>query len=262
MLLKIKVLTLIYLFNNLILCGQNTPLDSISNFKITYNSIQETWSIFPLNQTQSVDYQYLLEYSEMRDYGIALEKFAFTPQFSFRDSLEIKAPVRLKIAPFKKNEQCGQESYFELKKHQGLGLPIQILQNEIWLSSELLTDGVLGNLQNNPNVWQAFSGENSSIYLDYQEISIPKNISLSFLTNVQMGVFLPKTIEYYTSEDGENWDFAWVNSFENTDIPKNPAIFKSVWDLPKDIVFKHLMIVLVPTSVNLSLFKVDEILVK
>jgi hypothetical protein len=250
------------IFRSFLWC-QNTPKDTISNFKTLYNSDRETWCIFPIKKTQNIDYQYLLEYSEMKDYGIALEKFAFTPQFSFKDSLEIKAPVRLKIAAFKNGLQYAKEIYFELKKHQGLGLPIQINQNENWAATALLSDGVLGTLQSEAAVWQAFTGKKSSIYLDFQEKMQAQNISMSFLTDVKKGISLPKAVEYYTSDDGDNWDFAWINSFENTAIPQNPAIFKSVWELPKEASFRHLMVVLVGFSTKKEeRYLLDELLVK
>jgi hypothetical protein len=247
------------------LLGQNSPKDSLSNFVITYQSDKNTWNIKPNYSSQKIDYQYLLEYPEMRAYGIGLEKFAFTPQFTFKDSLEIKAAVSLKIAPFEAGIQIGKEIYFDLKNHRALGLPIQVLQNERWEKTEKLSDGVLGSLHCELNVWQLFSGKENSIYLDLEDKITPQNISFSFFTNLKKEIILPKTVEYYTSDDGENWDFAWVNSFEDAAIPQNPAIFKSVWELSKESSFQYLMIVLVGDKnkkITKSTFYVDEILVK
>jgi hypothetical protein len=247
------------------LFGQKNQDDSLSFFQIYYNENQETWCIYPEKTVQEVDYQYLLEYAEMKEYGIALEKFAFTPQFTFKDSLLIKATVRLKVAPFRAGEQCGPEVYFDLIKHKGMGLPLQVFQNENWSPSALLNDGVLGSLRSGLNVWEVFEGKKSSMYLDFQDTLPRKSVSISFLTDVRHKILLPKMVEYYTSNDGENWEYAWINAFENTAIPNNPAIFKMVWEIPKGNEFRHLMLVLVdylPKKEDNSKYLVDEIIVK
>jgi len=67
-----------------------------------------------------------------------------------------------------------------------------------------LTDGVSG-IVNQYNTWVGFSGNNLDIAIDLREKQPVQKISVNFYNKNRDWIFLPTTVEFFTSDDGNNY---------------------------------------------------------
>jgi len=68
-----------------------------------------------------------------------------------------------------------------------------------------LNDGIRASLDYNDGYWQGFHGINADIVIDLGEGANFKSITATFLNDQQKWIFLPDTVHYYLSVDGQNF---------------------------------------------------------
>ncbi|MEW6508234.1 MAG: alpha-L-fucosidase [Bacteroidota bacterium] len=80
-------------------------------------------------------------------------------------------------------------------------------------SNYTLIDGFNGSANFKDGMWQGFNGTNLDLIIDLKEVKNISNISAGFLQDINSFIFLPESVEFSFSEDG--------NVFSNTVIIKN-----------------------------------------
>ncbi|MDH5399366.1 MAG: discoidin domain-containing protein [Cyclobacteriaceae bacterium] len=82
-----------------------------------------------------------------------------------------------------------------------------------------LIDGKLGSAGSLWNSWQGFEGNDVDVTIDLGKSQKVDSITVSFLQSQGSWVFLPTSVEYQLSADGQN--FESVATFENVIDPAN-----------------------------------------
>ncbi|MBD3178513.1 MAG: glycoside hydrolase family 92 protein, partial [Candidatus Latescibacteria bacterium] len=81
-----------------------------------------------------------------------------------------------------------------------------------------LIDGMRGGEDFRTGMWQGFQGISLDAVVDLGEIQRIESISTGFLQDQRSWIFMPQKVEYYISEDGE--DFTGVASLANSVSPR------------------------------------------
>lgn len=76
-----------------------------------------------------------------------------------------------------------------------------------------LVDGKLASAEDHQSFWQAWQGDDLSLSVDLGKSVEISEISISFLQNPGSWIFLPETVAYEVSTDGQN--FRQIGSFEH-----------------------------------------------
>lgn len=93
---------------------------------------------------------------------------------------------------------------------------------------EGLIDGKMGFADHRDLNWHGFEGDNLEAVIDLGESVLIKNIGASFLQSVNVGIFLPKRIDFSISDDGKT--FKSLETIQQTDDSQDttPYIHKFV----------------------------------
>jgi hypothetical protein len=94
-----------------------------------------------------------------------------------------------------------------LEENIAIGKKVTLLQNAKKYADEnpqTLTDGAFGGTNFNAN-WLGFEGKNLEAIIDLEQRTEISRISGDFLQTVNHLVFFPTDVEYYYSENGENY---------------------------------------------------------
>jgi len=81
-----------------------------------------------------------------------------------------------------------------------------------------LTNSMRGSLNHNDGRWQGFEGIDVDAVVDLGEKMPIKNLSTTFLNNINSWIFLPRKVVYSLSIDGENFETV---AEINNDLPEN-----------------------------------------
>ncbi len=95
--------------------------------------------------------------------------------------------------------------------------------------SYTLIDGVKGSINYNDGKWQGFNGTNLDVVIDLGKLKKIKEISASFLSDVNSFIFLPKLVEYSFSNNGKN--FKSLSELKNKIPEKHTEAFIHTFDL-------------------------------
>ena len=86
-----------------------------------------------------------------------------------------------------------------------------------------LTNGIKGTKNHSDGNWQGFRGDDLEAIIDLGEAIDVEKISASFLQNIDSWIFLPASVEFAVSEDGDN--FKVVTTLENDISQKQEGTF-------------------------------------
>ena len=86
-----------------------------------------------------------------------------------------------------------------------------------------LTDGIKGTKDHSDGNWQGFRGDDLEAIIDLGKTIDVKKITVSFLQNTDRWIFLPASVEFAVSEDGDN--FKVVTTLENDISQKQEGTF-------------------------------------
>ena len=209
----------------------------------------------------------MTELADIQRVGASLEQTNFTPKFAFRDSLEIRKAVRLKVAPFVGDTQLAEATYFSLADHLALGQPVAFgpdFDSPAALGKGFfLTDGRRGSADSCDGAWVAWQDSVAEMLLHFESPVTAKIVSLNFLNAPQRKILPPRTVEYFTSDDGLDWQLAWVNEFNINQLGNAASLETSAWLVPPEVKIGYLRIVVSrqPTGGGHWVFA-DEILIK
>ena len=86
-----------------------------------------------------------------------------------------------------------------------------------------LTNGIKGTKNHSDGNWQGFRGDDLEAIIDLGKVIDVEKISVSFLHNIGSGIFLPASVEFAVSEDGDNFKVA--TTLENNISQKQEGPF-------------------------------------
>jgi hypothetical protein len=164
--------------------------------------------------------------------GLEAARKNLSEQFSIRENLDW---VKERLAVFEKtcadanitmmNEmRYSVEEYLEgyratVERAQinnlAAGKPVKLLTKPKKYAQEdpqTLTDGALGGANFYAN-WLGFEGNDLEAIIDLGQNQSVNNVSTAFLQVVNHIVFLPKSVSFYASQDGQ--DFEWLGTIDN-----------------------------------------------
>lgn len=249
--------------------AQEAPTDSTKSGGYTLRFLPESnvWRLNAAPAPPGVGYFYMTELPDIQRVGASLEQTNFTPRFSFRDSLDLPKAARLKVAPFRGDTQLAEATYFTLAEHLALGKPV-IFSPEIGSLSDSiigigLTDGRLGSPDFRDGAWVAWQDSAMEMMLHFDDPIAAKTVSLNFLHAPDAHIFPPQMVEFFTSDDGLDWQLAWVNEFNINHLKTQASLEASVWLVPPEakITYLRLVVSAQPTVARHWIFA-DEVFVR
>ncbi|MFO7446440.1 MAG: alpha-L-fucosidase [Ignavibacteriaceae bacterium] len=86
-----------------------------------------------------------------------------------------------------------------------------------------LVDGVNGSIYFDDGKWQGYNGVDIEVVIDLENTKKIDKISARFLSNTGAWIFLPKSVEYFVSEDGKN--FQKLTEVKNDTDEKDKGAF-------------------------------------
>jgi len=120
----------------------------------------------------------------------------------------------MKVALNRKGVSMGAPLEFPIAGHPGAFSPIQIDHpiNPYYpgRGEQGLADGRLGTLDFRDGSWQACQGEDMAVQLDLGAPMAIDSLSMQFYRYQDAWIFLPDSIRFQWSSDGENWEGAWM----------------------------------------------------
>jgi alpha-L-fucosidase len=140
-----------------------------------------------------------------------------------------KAPIELEettalaaiaVSPDGKKSLHVKRQYNKAK----YGITINAPYNEKYTAGGdlALVDGMTGSSGFGDGKWQGYYGSDLDVTLDLRERKEIKNLSINFLRDTGSWLFLPDSVEYFTSDDGKNFTKlgAVANNGSNLDEKK------------------------------------------
>jgi hypothetical protein len=129
--------------------------------------------------------------------------------YLYKKPINIDHDVTLKTVAFKNNKQVERPVEYEVVTHKAIGKKViyrqEFSERYPGHGTQTLTDGLMGSLNYNDGYWQGFYGNNVDFVIDFGEEVTFNNISSTFLLDQKKWIFIPETVNYYFSEDGETF---------------------------------------------------------
>jgi hexosaminidase len=119
------------------------------------------------------------------------------------DDLTLKAIAYLNDAPLEKFAE------YKITNHNMLGKSIHYKENfsERYPAGgrNALNDGLRGSLNYNDGYWQGFNGKNVDVIIDLGDNFVFNSVTSTFLLDQKKWIFIPDVVNYYISQDGQNF---------------------------------------------------------
>jgi hexosaminidase len=129
--------------------------------------------------------------------------------FVYKNPVKIENDVILKAIAYKDGNKLEKVSEYNILYHRALGKKIQYVEgySERYPAngSQALVDGIKGSLDYNDGHWQGFNGRNADVIIDLGDEFAFKSISVTFLLDQKKWIFIPDTVNFYFSLDGNNY---------------------------------------------------------
>jgi hypothetical protein len=129
--------------------------------------------------------------------------------FNYKRPVKIDHQVILKAIAYKDEKQLEKPAEYLVDYHKILGKNIVYQENysERYPGNGpyTLVDGLRGSLNYNDGYWQGFHGNNMDVVLNFGEDISFKTISATFLLDQKKWIFIPQSVNYYISADGQNF---------------------------------------------------------
>jgi hexosaminidase len=154
--------------------------------------------------------------------------------FVYKKPISIGHNVTLKAVAYKDGKKMEIPAEYKISHHQALGKAVlyRIGFSERYPGKGIntLNDGLRGSLNYNDGYWQGFNGTNADIIIDLGEDVSFTTLTATFLQDHKKWIFLPETVNYYFSMDGDKYQkIAGVKhavSLDNPSIQTNDFMAK------------------------------------
>lgn len=93
---------------------------------------------------------------------------------------------------------------------------------------DALINGIKGTMDYRSGSWQGFHNRNLIATLDLGSLKNVNTISIGFLEDQRSWIFYPQKVEFWISEDGEQWNLLGKNTFTQSPKPSTEVSIKKV----------------------------------
>ena len=192
---------------------------NIAEYKIAFDPVRKIWRLNAERGMKDVILHYTSDGTEPT-----------AKSASFTDSLRIKEPGVVKVAPFRKDRQYKASQPFTLFANKALGKPVKYVSpiNRLYnkAGDMALVDGMLGSGEFNDGVWVGWQGVDLDAAVDLEQVTSFNSISSSFLSQSNSWIVPPKIVTFYISNDGANWTKLQTNDLNVDAMDFKPSIRK------------------------------------
>lgn len=141
--------------------------------------------------------------------------------------LEITSTTTFKAAAFKNERQYGDFVQRKFFVHQAVGVLPELAHpyNAKYDAGGQfgLTDGIRGTNNFRDGLWQGFERDDLEAIIDLGEVKPIQRISSGYLQDINSWIFLPLTVEYSVSTDGEHFEILWAEG-HNISLKNQDAV--------------------------------------
>ncbi len=142
----------------------------------------------------------------------------------YKKPLTLKESALIRAQAFRDGEPYGEPTEKQFVYHLATGKPIQLKYAygpRYTGGGRLgLTDGITGSINFRDGFWQGFEQDNLEAVIDLGKIMPFRKIITKFLQNAGSWIFIPESVEYAISSDGQNFQpVATINNETPTDYP-------------------------------------------
>ena len=133
------------------------------------------------------------------------------------ESFNAKDSVNLRLVAYKDHKRVGDYYKGTFMLHQGIGQKAILAKNPskkyFGFGAKSLTDGLTGSNTHNDGNWIGFEQNNLEAIVEFDKPLNIKSVETNFFENTFYWIFLPKSIDIYTSTDGINFKNLWKKEF-------------------------------------------------
>ena len=188
-----------------------TQFSRFDRMKVNYSAGSGKVDVIPLMNADNKPYSLKLE-TEASGTAVYYTMNGTEPgktSFKYKNPVNINHNVTLKAIAYKDDEKLEKPATYNIEYHKIIGMKMTYMQpfSERYQGTgqQPLNDGLRGSLNYNDGFWQGFNGNNLDVVIEFgQGISI-NSISTTFLLDQKKWIFIPEKVNYYVSEDGQNF---------------------------------------------------------
>jgi hexosaminidase len=157
-------------------------------------------------------------------------------EHSFTDSLTISSPERINLVPRRKGKQALAALQYTIVDHKAVGKKVNYKEayheNYKKVGDYGLTDGIKGSLNFGDGTWMGWSGNNLDVVVDMDSSVTIEYLQLNCLQQTQSWILLPKKVEFFISDDGENWNQLTTQTHNIPDEEFKPHVHAFSYRIP------------------------------
>ena len=157
-------------------------------------------------------------------------------EHSFADSLSISSPENINLVPMRKGKQALAVLQYIIMDHKALGKKVNFKEayheNYKKIGDYGLTDGIKGSLNFGDGTWMGWSGNNLDMVVDMDSSVSIQYLQLNCLQQTQSWILLPKKVEFFISDDGENWKQLTTQTHNIPDEDFKPQVHEFSYRIP------------------------------
>ena len=157
-------------------------------------------------------------------------------EHSFADSLTISSPEKINLVPMRKGKQALAALQYTIINHKALGKKVNYKEayheNYKNVGDYGLTDGIKGSLNFGDGTWMGWSGNNLDVVVDLDSSVAIQYLQLNCLQQTQSWILLPKKVEFFISDDGENWKQLTTQTHNIPDDDFKPQVHEFSYRIP------------------------------
>jgi len=180
---------------------------TLIDIKVTFKNDTDFVSLF--NERYKPEIHYTTDGSEPNEKSPKYEK-----PFAVTNTITVKAILT------EKGKTVGLPTEKLIARHKALGAKVNYITPYHKYEAQgktNLTDGMTGGNSYNDGFWQGFYASDMEVIIDFgKELEFNK-LSAGFLQKSNSWIFLPQWVEYYKSDDGEN--FSLIGKVNNKILP-------------------------------------------
>lgn len=127
----------------------------------------------------------------------------------YKNAIPITKSTTIKAILAKDGKLIGAVSEKLIAKHKAIGAKVRYLTpySSKYKANGInnLSDGMTGSSSFNDGYWQGFAGSDMEVIIDFGKPLLIHNISAGFIQKQSSWIFLPKYVEYYVSNNGQDY---------------------------------------------------------
>ncbi|GAA0721853.1 glycoside hydrolase family 20 protein [Dokdonella soli] len=170
---------------------------NLVDYQLSFNAAHTRWRIRAARGFDDIQLHYTTDGSEPAQDSPA-----------FADVLDLHAPAKLKVAPFRNARQVLPTQIVALVDNKALGKPVSYANppsGRYHGTAGALADGILGSTDFHDGTWVGWQGVDLGATIDLQRPVSFTSIAVNFLQQSGSWILLPRRVTFLASTDGQAW---------------------------------------------------------